>query len=245
MISKQQIKYINRLKQKKYRLQEGLFLVEGIKSIKEFLKSHYQLEHLFTTVDLFSTDSELYDIVNQQELAKISSLKTPQTALAIFRILNKPLKYPKKLAVALSDIRDPGNLGTIIRLCDWFGIKNIYCSKDSVDCYNPKVVQASMGSLSRVHLHYTDLNQFLVNQQLPVFAATMDGSSVYEQNLPKNAIIVLGNEANGVHPDILKHVNHKISIPGFSSNNQTESLNIAMAGGILMSEFRRPFITEK
>ncbi|MDR9399934.1 MAG: RNA methyltransferase [Psychroflexus sp.] len=245
MITKQQIKYINRLKQKKYRLKEGLFLVEGIKSIKEFLKSHYQLEHLFTTVDLFSTDSNLYDIVKQHELAQISSFKTPQTALAVFKILNKPLKYPKKLALALSDIRDPGNLGTIIRLCDWFGIKNIYCSKDSVDCYNPKVVQASMGSLSRIHVYYTDLNQFLITQELPIFAATMDGSSVYEHELPKNAIIVLGNEAKGIHPEILKHSQRKISIPRFSSNDQTESLNMAMAGGILMSEFRRGLIIEK
>ena len=239
MLSKQQIKDINRLKQKKYRYQEGLFIVEGIKSIKEFLKSDHRLYELYSTIDLFSTKDENCEIISEKDLARISSYKKPQVGLGIFRMMDEPMPKPSELSLVLSDINDPGNLGTLIRLCDWFGIRNIYCSKNTVDHYNPKVVQASMGSLSRVKLFYTDLKSLLKKQELPVYGAVMDGESVYEQRLPENALLVIGNEANGIADDLLPYMDQMISIPQFTSSYGTESLNAAMAGGILMSEFRR------
>lgn len=239
MLSKQQIKDINRLKQKKYRYQEGLFIVEGIKSIKEFLKSDHRLYRLYSTIDLFSTKDENFEIISEKDLARISSYKKPQVGLGIFRMMDEPMPKPSELSLVLSDINDPGNLGTLIRLCDWFGIRNIYCSKNTVDHYNPKVVQASMGSLSRVKLFYTDLKSLLKKQELPVYGAVMDGESVYEQRLSENALLVIGNEANGIADDLFPYMDQMISIPQFTSSHGTESLNAAMAGGILMSEFRR------
>ena len=245
MLTKQQIKDINRLKQKKYRNQDGLFIVEGIKSIKEFLKSDYKLYKLYSTVDLFSTKNKNFEIVNEKELAKISLYKNPQVALGIFHISHQPISKPENLSLVLSDIRDPGNLGTLIRLCDWYGIKKIYCSHETVDCYNPKVVQASMGSLSRIEVFYTDLKNFLADQHLPVYGATMEGKSVYQYDLPEKALLVIGNEANGINEDLMHYLTHQISIPKFKSSLKTESLNAAMAGGILISEFRRELITER
>ena len=134
---------------------------------------------------------------------------------------------------------DPGNLGTIIRLCDWFGVKQLLCSKETVDCFNPKVVQATMGSLTRVNVFYIDLNHYLEETKQPVFGAFMDGENVYASNLPADGILVLGNEANGISQSIEKHVNQRISIPRFGDLQETESLNVATAGAILLSEFRR------
>ena len=245
MLTKQQIKDINRLKQKKYRNQAGLFIVEGIKSIKEFLKSDYKLYKLYSTVDLFSTKNKNFEIVTDKELAKITNYKNPQVALGIFHISDQPLSKPEGFSLVLSDISDPGNLGTLIRLCDWYGIKKIYCSEETVDCYNPKVVQASMGSLSRIEVLYTDLKNFLADQDLPVYGATMDGQSVYQYDLPEKALLVIGNEANGINENLIPYLTHLISIPKFKSSLKTESLNAAMAGGILISEFRRKLITEK
>lgn len=144
------------------------------------------------------------------------------------------------LKVALDAIRDPGNLGTIIRLCDWFGITQLICSTDTVDCYNPKVVQASMGSLARVEVEYVDLKDYLSNTKLPVYGAFMDGESIYKESLPQEGILVMGNEANGVHPEIEALVNKRISIPRFGELQETESLNVATATAIILSEFKRP-----
>lgn len=245
MLTKQQIKDINRLKQKKYRNQAGLFIVEGIKSIKEFLKSDYKLYQLYSTVDLFSIKNKNFEIITEKELAKITHYKNPQVALGIFHTSDQPLSKTDSFSLVLSDISDPGNLGTLIRLCDWYGIKKIYCSEETVDCYNPKVVQASMGSLSRIEVFYTDLKNFLNDQDLPVYGATMDGQSVYQHDLPEKALLVIGNEANGINEDLKPYLTHLISIPKFKSSLKTESLNAAMAGGILISEFRRKLITEK
>ena len=244
MLTKQQIKDINRLKQKKYRNQAGLFVVEGIKSVKEFLKSDYKLYKLYATVDLFSTKDQNFEIVSDKELAKITYYKNPQIALGIFHTSNQLISKPEGFSLVLSDIRDPGNLGTLIRLSDWYGIKKIYCSEETVDCYNPKVVQASMGSLSRIDVFYTDLKSFLADQDLPVYGATMDGQSVYQLHLPEKALLVIGNEANGIHKNLIPYLTHLVSIPKFRSSLKTESLNAAMAGGILISEFRRNLITE-
>ncbi|WP_028284307.1 TrmH family RNA methyltransferase [Olleya marilimosa] len=236
MLSKNQIKNITRLKQKKYRQQEGLFIAEGGKVIKEFLNSTFKLVDLFTT-ETFNVENE--SIISEADLKKISCLTTPNTALAIFKMPDAKALKNEGLILALDDIRDPGNLGTIIRLCDWFGIKQLVCSHKTVDCYNPKVVQATMGSLTRVKIVYTDLSAYLKAINLPVFGAFMEGKNVYQTNLPKAGILVLGNEANGISSIIETCVTDKISIPRFGDLQATESLNVATAGAILLSEFRR------
>lgn len=236
MISKNQIKNITRLQQKKYRQQEGLFIAEGVKVINEFLNSTFKLVDLFTT-KTFNVENET--LITEAELKKISALKTPNTALAVFEIPKLSLIESKGLIVALDALRDPGNLGTIIRLCDWFGVKQLLCSKETVDCFNPKVVQATMGSLTRVNVFYIDLNHYLEETKQTVFGAFMDGENVYASNLPAEGILVLGNEANGISQSIEKHVNQRISIPRFGDLQATESLNVATAGAILLSEFRR------
>jgi len=236
VLSKNQIKNITRLKQKKYRQQEGLFIAEGGKVIKEFLNSTFKLVDLFTT-ETFNVENE--SIISEADLKKISCLTTPNTALAIFKMPDAKALKNEGLILALDDIRDPGNLGTIIRLCDWFGIKQLVCSHKTVDCYNPKVVQATMGSLTRVKIVYTDLSAYLKAINLPVFGAFMDGKNVYQTNLPKAGILVLGNEANGISSIIETCVTDKISIPRFGDLQATESLNVATAGAILLSEFRR------
>lgn len=236
MLSKNQIKNITRLKQKKYRQQEGLFIAEGGKVIKEFLNSTFKLVDLFTT-ETFNVENEC--IVSEADLKKISCLTTPNTALAIFKIPETDTIITEGLILALDDIRDPGNLGTIIRLCDWFGIKQLVCSLKTVDCYNPKVVQATMGSLTRVNIVYTDLSIYLKEVDVPVFGAFMDGKNVYQTELPKDGILVLGNEANGISSIIEASITDKISIPRFGDLQATESLNVATAGAILLSEFRR------
>ena len=236
VISKNQIKNITRLQQKKYRQQEGLFIAEGVKVINEFLNSAFKLVDFFTT-KTFNVENET--LITEAELKKISALKTPNTALAVFKIPKLSLIESKGLIVALDALRDPGNLGTIIRLCDWFGVKQLLCSKETVDCFNPKVVQATMGSLTRVNVFYIDLNHYLEETKQTVFGAFMDGENVYASNLPTEGILVLGNEANGISQSIEKHVNQRISIPRFGDLQATESLNVATAGAILLSEFRR------
>lgn len=239
MISKRQIKTITSLHQKKYRKSTGLFVAEGKKVIQEFLDSDFELDTLFSTEEnLFAKNSEL-TLISELELKKISFLKTPNKSLALFKIKEVTSIDLKGLLVALDDVRDPGNLGTIIRLCDWFGIQHLICSNATVDCYNPKVIQATMGSLTRVNVIYTDLREFLSETNLPIFGAFMDGENVYQANLPKDGILVMGNEANGVSEEISNMITEKIAIPRFGNLQQTESLNVAMATGILLNEFKR------
>ncbi|TXE07200.1 RNA methyltransferase [Seonamhaeicola algicola] len=238
MLSKNQIKLITRLKQKKYRLELGFFVVEGIKTIKELLQSNLELHMLFTTQS-FNFDAKNEVIITDTELKKISFLKTPNTALAVFKIPDvKPIDTTQ-LIVALDDVRDPGNLGTIIRLCDWFGITDLVCSNQTVDCFNPKVIQATMGSITRVNINYVDLESFLKQVELPKYGAFMEGNNVYKTTLPNKGVLILGNEANGVSNSIENLVTNKISIPRFGVLQATESLNVATATAILLSEFRR------
>jgi|SRR5690625_1290578 len=239
MLSKNQIKLINQLNQKKYRKKHRLFFAEGIKTIKELLNSAYELEVLYTTADVLFTQNANTELISEKELKKISSLKTPQTVLGVFKIPERKINFNTKLNVVLDGVRDPGNLGTIIRLCDWFGIKQLICSSDSVDCYNPKTVQATMGSLARVDVIYTDLADFLSQTDLPVFGTFMNGKNIYKENLPKEGIIVLGNEANGISKNIENHIQHKITIPQFGELRETESLNVGTATAIVLSEFLR------
>jgi len=240
MLSKNEIKLITSLKQKKYRQQHQLFVVEGKKTICELLQSNLQLQQLYTTMLEFDVSDGLVAQISNNELKKISFLKTPNIALAIFKIpKGLPIDF-SNLIVALDDVRDPGNLGTIIRLCDWFGVKDLLCSLETVDCYNPKVVQATMGSITRVNISYINLEDVLSEHKSNnVFGAFMDGLNIYNTSLPNSGIIVLGNEANGISKPIEKLVSQRIAIPRFGELQVTESLNVANATGILLSEFKR------
>jgi len=238
-ISKNQQKLINSLKYKKYRHKNGLFVVEGIKVIKEFLNSSYTLHSLYSAADIFSLKHNAVQIITPHDLKAISFLTTPQVALGVFEIKpQKPLKL-KSLSIALDGVRDPGNLGTIIRMCDWFGIKKLVCSRDTVDCYNPKTVQASMGSLSRVKVYYVDLAEELKQANLSVYGADMHGESIYTADVSQNAVLILGSESHGISKEVEPLVTQKIGIPQFGKSRQTESLNVAMAGSIILSEFKR------
>ena len=240
MVSKNQIKRITSLLQKKYRKQEQLFFVEGVKGVQELLDSNFELVELFTTnSELFSVDKSKVYAITASELQKISALTTPNTCLALFKIPSAVAFEEKGLIVALDDVRDPGNLGTIIRLCDWFGIKTLYCSEESVDVYNPKVVQATMGSISRVNVVYGNLEHLLSETKLPVFGTFMDGKNIYKEQLSSEGIIVMGNEANGISKPIENLISERIAIPRFGDLQATESLNVATATAIILSEFKR------
>jgi TrmH family RNA methyltransferase len=239
-ISKNQLKRITSLSQKKYRQKHKLFIAEGIKVVKELLDSSFEIETLFCTND-FSTDSSVDTIVriSEADLKKISNLRTPNKVLGVFKIPDEIPVKKEGLILALDDINDPGNLGTIIRLCDWFGVTQLICSTKTVDCYNAKVVQASMGSLTRISIHYLDVLTYLSETKLPTFIADMEGENVYKTQLPKEGILIMGNEANGISETIKGFVKNKLSIPRFGETQETESLNVATATAILLSEFKR------
>lgn len=239
MLTKNQIKLIISLSQKKFRIQHQLFVVEGKKGVDEFLNSSFELHHLFASSDDFKVEDEKFTQITEAELKKISNLTSPNTALALFKIPRNESINQTGLILALDAVRDPGNLGTIIRLCDWFGIAHLVCSEATVDCYNPKVVQATMGSLTRVSIHYLDLKAFLETASAPKFGAFMEGATIYDHLLPTQGILVMGNEANGISSEIEALIDKKISIPRFGNLQATESLNVATATAILLSEFRR------
>lgn len=238
MLTKSQIKLITSLKQKKFRNQHQLFVVEGVKVVEEFLNSDYELEAIFALEDRYSQYNRKFTLVDSKELAKISGFSTPNKVVATFKTPSSLAVNWSSLVVALDGINDPGNLGTIVRLCDWFGIEDLVCSKDTVDCYNPKVVQASMGSHTRVNITYVDLENTLptVSNCMGTF---MDGVSIYDQTLPKSGVIVFGNEAKGISKDVENLIDLRLSIPRFGKLKQTESLNVANAAAIVLSEFKR------
>lgn len=241
-ISKNQLKLITSLSQKKYRQKHHLFIAEGVKVLNELLNSTFEIETLFCTDDFEVAISEKKIVrISETELKKVSTLKSPNKALGIFKIPKEKAVQNSGLTIALDAINDPGNLGTIIRLCDWFGITQLVCSKNTVDCYNQKVVQASMGSLTRVSIHYTDLENYITKSNLDTFIADMDGENVYKTKLPKEGILIMGNEANGVSKEIKSLLQYKISIPRFGETQETESLNVATATAILLSEFKRGY----
>lgn len=239
MVVKSIIKLIKSLQQKKYRYEHQLFVVEGRKSVEELLESEIECYGIY-----YNSDSDLFDShskaqqVSSKELAQMSSLKTPPGVLGVFHMPSLPQIESDGWSVVLDDIRDPGNLGTIVRLCDWFGVKQLICSKQTVDCYNPKTLQATMGSISRVQIHYVDLKDFLAQTDLPIYGAFMDGASVYEEPLADKGLLLMGNEANGISEELQEFISNKISIPSFGDAT-TESLNVAMATGILLNEIRR------
>tara|TARA_B110000046_G_scaffold184891_1_gene224729 strand:+ start:5330 stop:6061 length:732 start_codon:yes stop_codon:yes gene_type:complete len=241
-ISKNQLKIITSLSQKKYRQKHKLFIAEGTKVVNELLNSSIEIDTLFA-VDDFQTDISANKITRilEKDLQKISNLKTPNKVLGLFKVPDEKPIQKNGLIIALDDVNDPGNLGTIIRLCDWFGVSQLLCSKETVDCYNQKVVQATMGSLTRVSVSYIDLETYLTASTLPTFIADMDGENVYKRQLPNEGVLVMGNEANGVSDVIKVLIKNKISIPRFGETQETESLNVATATAILLSEFRRSF----
>ena len=239
MISKSRIRFINGLSQKKQRIENNRFIIEGEKMVNEAIQwIPAQIENIYATSDFESNtlvDSILLEEISTKELKEISTLKTPNKALAVCKIReNKTIDSP--LIICLDGVQDPGNMGTILRLADWFGIKDIVCSKNTVDCYNPKVLQATMGAIFRVHVHYVELTEFLSTTELPVFGALLDGENIFENNYERKGIILLGNEGNGISEEIKKYVQKAITIPRFG---EAESLNVATAGAIILGSFHR------
>ena len=248
MISKNQLKYVRQLEQKKYRKREGLFVAEGVKVVNDLLL-RYQPKMLFATHEYLEThplhNATFETIeVSPDELTRLSFQQHPQQVLALFPIptINYNLSsINNNLSLALDGVQDPGNLGTIIRIADWFGIENIYCSEDTVDAWNSKVVQATMGSISRVNLIYIDLPQMLDNlpPDFPVYGTFLDGKNIYEESLSQEGLVIMGNEGNGISDAVRSRVNRRLLIPDFHQGETADSLNVAIATAITCSEFRR------
>jgi TrmH family RNA methyltransferase len=239
MITRNQIKYIRGLSLKKNRIKEQCFVVEGEKCLAELLNSSFEVVELFALKDWIDENKEVFDktqVVNPKELERISNLRSPNKVLAVVKIKEqKIIQQESAVTLVLDDINDPGNLGTIIRMCDWFGVKQIICSENTVDIYNPKVVQSTMGSLFRTHVIYTDLIKYLAKVTTPVYGAYMDGENVKDIKSNEQAHLVMGNEANGISEKIEKHISKRVAVKNMGSN--TESLNVAVATSILLHEF--------
>ncbi|MEZ0454383.1 TrmH family RNA methyltransferase [Sphingobacterium thalpophilum] len=245
MLSKAQISLITSLQNKKYRKQHGLFIVEGIKSVAEFVSSSYQVESIFYTGDAntkvgkISHNIKSYALT-EAEFQKISTLKSPQGILALVKLPAAQrldtVDLKNSFTIVLDDVQDPGNLGTIIRTAEWFGISHIICSVGTVDAYNPKVVQATMGSLARIQIHYTDIQKLIAETQLPVYGALLRGQSIYQMDWGNEGLIVMGNEGNGISAAIENLVDHAVTIPRIG---QAESLNVAVATTVFCSEIAR------
>jgi TrmH family RNA methyltransferase len=245
MLSKNQLKEIRALHISKYRRQEKSFIVEGPKVVNEFINSHYNVKKIFALKEWTDANSHLHNditLISPKELQAISLLKTPNQVVAIVSYPDqKEFNYDKNdLVIALDSIQDPGNLGTIIRIADWFGIDKLVCSKETADAYNPKVVQASMGALTRVKFCYTDLAEWMskIDSNTPIYGTLLKGENIYETNLSKNGIIIIGNEGNGISPEIKSYIKKAITIPSYG-DSMMESLNAAVATAIVCAEFRR------
>ncbi len=247
MLSKGLIKLINSLKHKKYRQQHGLFIAEGQKMISDLIKIDTYIKTIISAKFEKFADGIEFIHCKSSDLEKISSLKSSPDVIALVKIPN--YQYDKKniedkLSLALDGVQDPGNMGTIIRLANWFGIENILCSFDSSDIYNPKVVQASMGALMKVKVHYLDLGteliQLLKTQKYQIYGTFMDAESIYESELANRGLIVLGSEGRGISSEIEKLVTNRMTIPSFAKGfSGAESLNVGVAAGIIVSEFAR------
>lgn len=245
MLSKAQISLITSLQNKKFRKQHGLFIVEGIKSVMEFISSRYQVESIFYTGDVSTKVGKISHNIKCHELTetefqKISALKSPQGILALVKLPSQQTivsdNLKNKFSLVLDDVQDPGNLGTIIRTAEWFGIEHIICSIGTVDAYNPKVVQATMGSLARLQIYYTDLAEFIQSSNLKVYGALLHGQSIYQTQWTDEGLIVMGNEGNGISEELTALIDQAITIPRIG---QAESLNVAVATTIFCSEISR------
>ena len=239
MVSDKQIKIIKSFKLKKNRIKHNLFVAEGDKTILELIIAGFNINSLYSINRQIEGVKNSVIQLSKPELNKISNLSNPKNSLGVFEIPKpKKINY-NKLIIGLDNISDPGNLGTIIRLCDWFGVEDLICSFDTVDCYNPKVIQASMGSISRVNITYLDLQKTLENNSLKTYGTYMQGDSIFEIDEIKNGVILFGNEANGINPNLSKFVDKRLSIPRFGKLKKTESLNVANALSIVLSENSR------
>ena len=242
MISKSDIKYIQSLAHKKFRDEERLFIVEGVKMVEELISSASDnIDRVFATKNWVqrqlpnSVANELTVVIEEHELAKISQHKTPNEVLALVKFpkFQNEYKTDNSITLVLDQIQDPGNLGTIIRTCDWFGINQIVCSLDTVDNYNPKVIQSAMGSILHVEVIYSSLPKFLSTvQDIPIYAAVLNGKSIHDIAVVKPSLVVIGNESNGISKEVLAFATEKITIPKLG---QAESLNAAIASGIIIS----------
>ena len=246
-LSKNQLKYIRSLELKKKRKTEKAFLAEGPKLLEE-LKGHFHCKLVVAThawlAKQQSIQADEVVEVTEEELARASLLKTPQEVLAVFEQANDVVDksvIEHSLCLALDGIQDPGNLGTTVRLADWFGIEHIFCSCDTADIYNPKAIQATMGGIARVNLHYTSLTELIQSLgEVPVYGTFLDGKNMYEQPLSANGLIVMGNEGNGVSTEVKALINKRLFIPNYPAGSETsESLNVAIATAIVCAEFRR------
>jgi TrmH family RNA methyltransferase len=238
VISKNQIKFIKSLSLKKNRVKAQLFVAEGEKIVNELLNSKFEIEHIYATKQfsgINSSEKSALTVVSNEELSRISNLTSPNNVLAIVKISQKESEKSGGIKLVLDDVNDPGNLGTIIRMCDWFGVTQLICSNSTVDCYNPKVVQSAMGSLFKLDIKYLDLATYLADIDTPIYGAYMNGVDVKEQEIPKQLHLIMGNEANGISESISKYITNKVSIKNIGGN--TESLNVAVATSILLHEF--------
>ena len=250
MISKNQIKFIRQLEQKKFRKREGLFVAEGTKVVSDLLR-RFTPHSVFAVPEWIGTQQGVkrshFTLVTPEELSRISFQQHPQQVLALFPLPSAseaflhPQSLNKSLSLCLDGIQDPGNLGTIIRIADWFGIDTIYCSEDTVDAWNPKVVQATMGSIARVNIIHLNLPEFLeaLPKDYPVYGTLLDGENIYQQSLSPHGLIVMGNEGNGISEVVRTHINCRLLIPSFHHGDTADSLNVAIATAITCSEFRR------
>jgi TrmH family RNA methyltransferase len=233
MITKNEIKRIKSLQNKKDRKELQLFVAEGEKTVRDLLKSGWVSERIYATQSFGNAEEKL---ISSKEMERMSSLKSPSSVLGVFRIpLQQSFSHEGRI-LALDGVTDPGNLGTIIRLCDWFGIATLICSLDTVDCYNPKVVQATMGSLSQVNYVYTDLVSFLKNTDKPIYGTLLTGSSVYDLPLDSEGILLLGSESHGLSEEVKTYINHAVTIPRFGAEEGAESLNVAIAAAIVLGQ---------
>ena len=237
MLTAHKIKIFNSLDKKKFRQKYNLFLVEGNKIITELKNSSYKIKEIFSInpseLDFLNTETHL---ITERELKKISFLQSPKDSVAVVELPEARFLENQNIQIILDGIQDPGNLGTIIRLADWFGIEQIVCSIDTVDLYNPKVVQSTKGSLARVNVFYTDLNVFLKESTSENIGTDMVGESIYDCKFPEKFNLILGNEGNGMRPEVEKLVSKNITIPRFGKTQSTESLNVSMATSIILGQ---------
>ena len=238
MYSNNQRKLILQLNKKKFRLANKLFVVEGKKVVNELINAGLVFKMLFSTEDNFHKNA---DVIKDEEMKKITHFNSPSPVLGVFELPDEKKILAEPTTIAVDGISDPGNLGTIIRLCDWFGLSELFCSYDTVDCYNPKVIQASMGSIARVRCHYKDnLGDYLKSLKKPIFGASLNGKSIYEHKLVKKATYVFGSESHGISKDILKNLNSELTIPQFRTGKfKPDSLNVANSVAIFLSELSK------
>ncbi len=245
MLSKSQIRFITSLHHKKYRQEHQCFIVEGTKSVMEFLQSSYTVRAVYSTAGLAPKMDKIpqkikFSVVSDADMLRISTLRAPQGVLAVVAMPDRAPLHPVALAgkytLVLDDVQDPGNLGTIIRTAEWFGFRQLVCSANTADAYNPKVVQASMGSLARMEVQYTDIEALISQTELPVYGALLDGQPIYDVSWTNEGIVLLGNEGNGIRDSLRPRIQHAVTIPRVG---KAESLNVAVSAALFCSELVR------